>query len=154
MEGIMNEQANIDLVKQGYDAYAKGDLGRLLGLFTQDVAWELPEVEGIPFTGKRQGLEQLADVFRVMAGCQELREFRPDQFIAQGDQVAVLGHFTFTVTATGAEYSDDWCHVFRIAGGKIAGFKEYCDTHKAAQAYNAQGAGTAAGRDAPRPAIH
>jgi hypothetical protein len=41
-----------------------------------------------------------------------------------------------------------------MAGGKIAGFKEYRDTHKAAQAYNPQGAGTAAGRDAPRPTIH
>jgi ketosteroid isomerase-like protein len=63
MEGIMNEQANIDMVKQGYDAYVKGDIGRLLGLFAQDITWELPEVEGIPFTGKRQGLEQLGEVF-------------------------------------------------------------------------------------------
>jgi ketosteroid isomerase-like protein len=156
MEGIMNEQANIELLKQAYDAYGKGDIQRLLGLCTQDITWELPEVEGIPFTGKRQGLAQAADFFRILDECQEAREFRTDQFIAQGDQVAVLGHFTFTVRATGAEYSDDWCHVFRIAGGKIASFKEYCDTYKAAQAYQAPaaGAGAAAGKGAPRPAVH
>jgi ketosteroid isomerase-like protein len=156
MEGIMNEQANIELLKQAYDAYDKGDIPRLLGLCAQDIEWVLPEVEGIPFTGKRHGLAQAADFFRVLGECQEPREFRPDQFLAQGDQVVVLGHATFAVKATGAEYSDDWCHVFRIAGGKIASFREYSDTYKAAQAYQAQGAGAgaAAGKGATRPAVH
>jgi ketosteroid isomerase-like protein len=156
MEGIMNEQANIELLKQGYDAYSKGDIQRLLGMFAQDIEWELPEVEGIPFTGKRHGLSQVADVFRIMAECQETREFKPDRFIAQGDQVTVLGHGTFSVKATGADFSDEWCHVFRIAGGKVASFKEYCDTYKAAQAYQIQGAstGAAAGKGATRPAVH
>jgi ketosteroid isomerase-like protein len=112
----------------------------------------MPEVEGIPFTGKRRGVDQVAEFFRVMADCQEPREFKPDQFIAQGDQVVVLGHGTFTVKATGAEFSGDWCHVFRVAGGKIASFKEYDDTYKAAQAYQPQGIG--AGTTAARPSVH
>jgi ketosteroid isomerase-like protein len=154
MEEIMNEQANIELLKQAYDAYGKGDIQRLLSLFAQDIDWDLPEVEGIPFTGKRHGLKEVSDFFRVMAECQEPREFGPDRFIGQGDQVVVFGHGTFAVKATGAEYSDEWCHVFRVAGGKIASFKEYCDTLKAAQAYQPQGAGAAAGKEAPRPSVH
>jgi ketosteroid isomerase-like protein len=156
MEGIMSEQANISLLKQAYDAYGKGDIQGLLSMCTQDIEWALPEVEGIPFTGKRRGLSQVSDFFRILAECQEPREFRPDSFLAQGDQVIVLGHGTSTVKATGAEYSDEWCHVFRIAGGKVASFREYCDTHKAAQAYQGQGAvtGAAAGKGATRPAVH
>jgi ketosteroid isomerase-like protein len=156
MEGIMSEQANISLLKQAYDAYDKGDIQRLLGLLAQDIEWTLPEVEGIPFTGKRRGLGQVSDFFRVMDECQEVREFKPDSFLAQGDQVIVLGHGTFAVKATGTEYSDEWCHVFSIAGGKIASFREFCDTHKAAQAYQTQGAvtGAAAGKGATRPAVH
>jgi uncharacterized protein len=156
MEGIMSEQANISLLKQAYDAYDKGDIQRLLGMLAQDIEWELPEVEGIPFTGKRRGLSQVADFFRVMAECQEPREFKPDRFIGQGDQVIVLGHATYAVKASGAEFSGDWCHVFSIAGGKIASFKEYGDTNKAARAYQTQHAatGAVAGKDATRPAIH
>jgi ketosteroid isomerase-like protein len=156
MEEIMNEQANISLLKQAYDAFDKGDIQRLLGTFAQDIEWELPEVERIPFTGKRRGIDQVADFFRVMAECQDPREFRPDRFIAQGDEVVVFGHATFVVKATGAEYSDEWCHVFRIAGGKIASFKEYSDTYRAAQAYQPQGvqAGAAADKGATRPAVH
>ena len=148
----MNEQANISLLKQAYDAYDKGDIQRLLGLLAQDIDWDLPEVEGIPFTGKRHGLDQVADFFSTMAACQEPREFKPDRFIAQDDQVVVLGHGRFAVKATGAEFSGDWCHIFRVAGGKIASFKEYDDTHQAAQAYQPRGAGT--GAAAGRPAVH
>lgn len=156
MEGIMSEQANISLLKQAYAAYDKGDIQTLLSLLAQDIEWELPEVEGIPFTGKRHGLAQVSDFFRILAECQEPREFKPDRFIGQGDQVVVLGHGAYTVKATGAEYSDDWCHVFSIAGGKIASFKEYFDSNKAAQAYQPRGAGAgaAAGKGATRPAIH
>jgi ketosteroid isomerase-like protein len=152
MEGIMNEQANISLLKQAYDAYGQGDIQRLLGMLAQDIDWDMPDIEGIPFAGKRHGVDQVADFFRILAECQEPREFRPDQFIAQGDQVVVLGHGTFAVKATGAEFSSDWCHVFRVSGGKIASFKEYDDTHQAAQAYQQQGIG--AGTTAQRPAVH
>lgn len=150
----MNEQANISLLKQAYDAYDKGDIQRLLGLFAQDIEWDVPEIEGIPFSGKRHGVDQVADFFRMLADSQEPREFKPDQFIGQGDQVIVLGHGTYTVKATGAEYGGDWCHVFRVAGGKIAGFKEFGDTYRAAQAYQPKGAGAAAGKAATRPAVH
>lgn len=152
----MNEQANIELVQQGYDAYAQGDIPRLMGQCAQDIEWTLPEVEGVPFTGKRHGVDQLPDFFRVLAECQDTHDFKLDHIFAQGDQVVVLGHGTFTVRATGTEFSDDWCHVFTIAGGKIASFKEYFDSHKTALAYQAQGAGAgaAAGKGATRPAVH
>jgi ketosteroid isomerase-like protein len=152
----MNEQANIDLVKQGYDAFAKGDIPRLLSYFAQDIEWTLPEVEGIAFTGKRRGLNQVAEFFKIMNDAQETREFLPDDYFAQGDRVVVLGHCTFTVKATGADYSDEWTHVFTISGGKVSKFKEYSDTHKAALAFQPRaGAGLGAGAAAtPRPPIH
>jgi ketosteroid isomerase-like protein len=158
MEGIMNEQANIALLKQAYEAFNKGDIPRLLGIFARDIEWDIPEVEGIPFTGKRHGIDQVAEFFRVMDECQEAREFTPDRFIGQGDQVIVFGHCTFVVKATKAEYSDEWCHVFSVAGDKVTTFKEYTDTHKAAVAYQPKGAmtgrGAATGAAAGRPPIH
>jgi ketosteroid isomerase-like protein len=156
VEEIMDEQNNIALLRQAYDAYSKGDIQRVMGMFAQDIDWDIPEVEGLPFTGKRHGIDQVGEFFRLMGECQEAREFTPDQFIAQGDQVIVLGHCTFAVKATGTEYSDEWCHVFTVAGGRVTKFKEYSDTHKAAQAYQPKGAGIGAGAGAgtTRPAIH
>jgi ketosteroid isomerase-like protein len=156
MEGIMDEQTNIALLRQAYDAYSKGDIQRVMGMFAQDIEWDMPEVEGIPFSGKRHGIGQVGEFFRLMDECQEAREFTPDQFIARGDQVIVLGHCTFAVRTTGLEYSDEWCHVFTVKAGKVTSFKEYSDTHKAAQAFMVKGAGVgaAAGAGTSRPAIH
>jgi ketosteroid isomerase-like protein len=154
----MNEQANIDLMKQAYDAFNKGDIQRLLGVFASDIEWTLPEVEGIPFSGKRRGIAQVEEFFRVMDQCQQAREFTPDEYIAQGDRVVVLGHCTFTVKATGTDYDDQWSHVFTISGGKVTRFTEYSDTHRAALAYQPQAAiaarGAAAGAGAGRPPVH
>jgi ketosteroid isomerase-like protein len=148
MEGIMKEQDNIGLVRQAYEAFDKGDTQRLLSLFARDIDWDLPEVEGISFTGKRKGVDQVAEFFRQMADQQDAREFKADDFIGQGDRVVVLGHCTWTVKATGLDYSDEFCHLFTIKDGKIASFKEFADTHRAALAYQPRpgtlGAGAAA----------
>ena len=135
MEGIMKEQDNISLVRQGYEAFDKGDIPRLLSLFSRDIDWNLPEIEGISFTGKRKGLDEVADFFRQMADQQDAREFKVDEYIAQGDRVMVLGHCTWTVKSTGLDYSDEFCHLFTVKDGKVASFKEYADTHRAALAY-------------------
>jgi len=153
----MNEQDNISLVRQGYEAFGKGDIHRLLGLFSQEIDWDLPEVEGISYTGKRHGLGQVADFFRQMGEQQAARAFVTDEFIGQGDRVVVLGHCTWTVKATGQDYSDDFCHVFTVRDGKVISFKEYADTYKAAMAYQPRpgtiGAGAAAAATT-RTAMH
>lgn len=152
----MNEQTNIDLVKQCYDDFIRGDIQRVLSHFAQDVDWELPAVESIPFSGKRHGIDQVAEFFRQMNELQEFREFRPSEFIAQGDRVVVLGHYRVAVKATGAEFESDWSHVFRVAGGKFATFREFTDSHKAAKAYQPQAGaiGAATSTGAERPAVH
>jgi ketosteroid isomerase-like protein len=153
----MKERDNTELVKRGYEAYGQGDIQRLLGLFSPDIVWELPEVEGIPFMGKRHSVEQVADFFQLLGDLQEAHEFVADEFIAQGDTVVVLGHCSWTVKATGQFYKDEFCHVFRVENGKISGFKEYGDTHSAALAFQPRpgtvGAGTAAAAST-RSSVH
>jgi ketosteroid isomerase-like protein len=157
MEGIMSEQQNIELVRQCYEAFLHGETDRMLNYMMKNIDWELPAVEGIPFSGKRQGRDAVAAFFRLVNELQELREFRPDEFIAQGDRVVVMGHYEWTVKATGVEFGCDWCHVFQIAGGEISKFTEFTDTHKAAVAYQPQAAAAmqaAARGGADRPTAH
>ncbi len=131
----MSEQENINLVKQCYQAFLNGESAQLLNYMAESIDWELPAVEGIPFTGKRQGRAAVAEFFRLVNELQEVREFRPIEFIAQGDCVVVTGHYEWTVKATRAAFECDWCHVFHIARGQIAKLTEFTDTHKAELAY-------------------
>ena len=148
----MKGQETIGLVRQAYDAFDKGDIPGVLRQCSNDIDWILPEVDGIAFTGRRHGIDEVADFFRQMLEQQEPREFVADEFLGQGDRVVVLGHCTWTVKTTGLDYSDEFCHVFRVMDGKICSFHEYSDTFRAALAYRpivGKGAGAAS-----RPAVH
>ena len=150
----MDNQANIDLVKQCYDAYLKGDMPRLLSFMAPDIDWQLQQVEGVPFSGKRRGVEQVTEFVGMVAQAQEPRSFEPRDFVAQGDMVVVMGHYDWVVKATGAEFGSDFVHCFTIRDGKVTAFKEYMDTYAAAMAYFPQ-LSAAMGRARPeRPALH
>jgi ketosteroid isomerase-like protein len=153
VEGIMNEQANIDVVRQCYDALKAGDIQRMMSYFADDVDWDIPEVEGIPFTGKRHGRDQVAQFFELLGQMQESRGLEVQDCIAQGDKVVAIGHYAFTVKSTGLGYEADWASLFTVENGKVTRFKEFTDRLGAAMAYHPgaalTGQGTAAGTRAP-----
>jgi uncharacterized protein len=134
----MNEQANLELIRQGYDAYAKGDLARLLSYMAPDIEWDIPAVPGMPFSGTRHGREQVEAFFREVSESQQLRSFHIGEMIAQGDRVVVTGHYDWTVNKNGAEFGTDWVDIFTVRDGKLASFSEMFDTCAAANAYRDQ----------------
>ena len=131
----MDEQANIELIQQVYDAFIKGDSERLLSSMAHDIEWEVPQVPGLPFAGKRQGRDKVAEFFKMVDAAQQVRDFQPGEYIADGERVVVLGHYEWTVRATGADWGSDWVHIFTVRDGKVASFRELTDTHRAVEAY-------------------
>jgi hypothetical protein len=156
MEIAMKEQENISLAKQCYDDFLKGDIQHLLSLFTDDIEWELPTLENVPFSGKRHGRDQVAEFFQMVNDMQSVQQFEPREFIAQGDNVVALGHYAWTVKSTGAHFESDWSHVFTIRDGKVARLREFLDTHAAEVAYRPQQAGPSVGAatQPSRPSMH
>ena len=131
----MSEQENTKLVQQAYANYKSGDIQSMLDLLADDIEWELPNIENVPFSGKRRGREQVERFFRSLADSQKEQYFEPREFIVQGDKVVALGHYGWRVHATTREFEADWAHVFTIRGDKIVKFHEYTDTAAAASAY-------------------
>lgn len=134
----MSAQENLELVRQGYDAYAKGDLSRLLSMMAPDIEWDIPSIPGVPFSGMRHGREQVEAFFREVSECQQLRSFHIGEMIAQGDRVVVTGHHDWTVNKNGADFGTDWVEIFTVRDGKLASFTEMLDTCAVANAYRDQ----------------
>lgn len=134
----MGEQENIAIVQQCYDAFTKGDVQRLLTYMDEGIDWEVPEVQGVPFSGRRQGRSQVEEFFRMEGEAQDPRQFETREFIANGDRVIVLGSYAWHIKANGEEFTSDYVHVFTMRDGKVAGFREFMDSHKAAVAYQCQ----------------
>jgi uncharacterized protein len=124
----MNEQQNLDLVRQGYEAFGRGDINALLELLAEDIEWTSPGPPELPTAGARRGRQQVAEFFQAVDQVFEIQRFEPKSFIAQGDLVVVLGSDTASVRATGKVLTDEWAHVFTIRDGKIAAMREYLDT--------------------------
>jgi ketosteroid isomerase-like protein len=133
----MGEQPNIELVKRFYDAYIKGEKDLLLSYMADDIEWDIPEMNGLRFSGKRRGRAEVAEFFGMVAQVQQLRSFEPQEFFADADRVVVLGHHEWTVNASGAAFDSDWVHIFTVRDGRIAAFRQSMDTLKVVQAHRA-----------------
>ena len=131
----MDPQENTKLVQQGYQHFKSGNIPALLDMLSDNVEWVFPELKGVAVTGTRRGRKEVADFYAKLAETQETLSFEPREFVAQGDKVVVLGHYSFRVKATGRQFESDWAEVFTIKNGKIARFQEYANTAAAIVAY-------------------
>ena len=124
----MNEQANIQVVQQAFAYFSQGNVEGILSTLSDDVVWQLEEMTNVPYAGKRQGKAGALEFFAKMAETEDVKIFDPQTFVAQGDHVAVYGHYACTVKTTGRNLATDFAQLFVVRDGKIASFREYTDT--------------------------
>ena len=127
---------NRQLVEKAYANFKAGDIPTLLQSMSEDITWQLPEIENVPFSGKRQGRGAVGEFFSTLASLQDARSFEEREFIAQGDKVVVLGHYVWQVKANERIFESDFAHVLTVRGGQIAAFQEYMDSAAVAKAYS------------------
>ena len=121
----MAEQENTAVVRGIYESFKAGDIDTVLTGMTEDIEWQLPEIAGVPFSGKRQGHNSIREFFASVVESQDVGEMELDAVIAQGDAVVVLGHYTWRVKSTGRAFTSDFAHAFQMTGGKIARFQRH-----------------------------
>src|SRR3979490_3372979 len=81
----------------------------------------------VPTAGERRGTAAVAEFFKIVADTTHFSRFEPQQFIAQGDKVVALGHYT-AKTSTGGSVDSDFVMVFTVRGGKVTEFQEFLDS--------------------------
>ncbi len=55
----MSEE-NVNIVRQGYDAFNRGDVDTVMGIMDPNIEWQEPDVEGLPDRGTHHGSEAVA----------------------------------------------------------------------------------------------
>jgi hypothetical protein len=131
----MSEQDNIDVVQNIYNDFKNGNIPGLLDKLDPNISWELPEMANVPFAGKRNGRDAVAEFFRLVGISQEALRFEPIDFIAKDDRVVVLGTYEWRVLENGRTFGGNWAHVFTIQNGTVTDFLEYTDTAAAEHGY-------------------
>jgi ketosteroid isomerase-like protein len=134
----MSNHGNVEIVKEVYAAFGKGDLQGLLGLLGPDVDWAIPG--SAPWSGEGRGHDYVERFFQTFGSIAALNAFEPRSFLADGDRVAVMGYEEGTVRETGRAWKSHFTHLFTIANGKVTSHREYADTEAIAQAFYARAA--------------
>lgn len=132
----MSAEENTKIVKQTYEAFLRGDIEGLLKFYSDDVVWDVYGPPSVPTAGTFRGLTGLAQFFAKVDESLEAQSFEPQEYIAQDDQVVVLGQYTWRAKPTGRTFSSNWVHVVTLSGGKIIRFREYTDTAAAVEAFS------------------
>ena len=130
----MEQNPNVDLVRRGYEAFGRGDLDALLGLFDENIEWNTPGPPELPTAGHRRGRQEIARFFQTLNDVFQIDQFTPRQFIAQDDRVVVTGDEVARARSTGKVVNVEWAHVFEIRNGLVVTFNEYFDTSAAVAA--------------------
>jgi uncharacterized protein len=126
--------SNADTLKQGYDAFGRGDLEAATANFADDIRWENPEAPQIPNNGVTEGKDAVQQLFAELGNYWESFSIVPDEFIESGDTVVVLSHAEAKAKDTGKEVKLPWVHIWRFGDGEVTDVLALTDTALAADA--------------------
>ena len=122
--------SNVELVRDVYDAFAAGDMEKVLGAMDPQIEWR--EAEGNPYEPSGTawiGPDAVVENLLVHLGADwDQFTVHPKEFHDAGDTVVVEGRYTGTYEATGKSLDAQVCHVWRISNGKLTSFQQFVDT--------------------------
>ncbi len=120
---------NVNISRQGYEAFNRGDIDTVLGLMNPEIEWQEPDVEGLPVRGTHHGPEAVANnVFGTVVETWEDFRVVPEEFLDAGERVVVLGRFQGRGKASGRTLDAPFAHVWTLRDGKLVHFRNYPDT--------------------------
>jgi len=123
----MGIAANKQVVRDFYEAGARGDMDACFALLADDVRWT--NIGSTRFSGTYNGKQALAENLlgplfgQLKAGISSNIE----RLTAEGDTVVAQTSGTAEAVG-GTSYNNTYCQVIQIRNGLIANVKEYMDT--------------------------
>jgi uncharacterized protein len=122
--------SNVDVIRSAYEAFGRGDLAAVLAALDPDIEWQEADgsplqPSGAPWVGPDAVAENL---FARLEADWDGLAVQPRELRDAGDAVVAEGRWAGTFRATGKSLDAQFCHVFRVADGKVTSFQQYTDT--------------------------
>ena len=132
--------SNVQLVKDLYSAFGRGDIPTVLASFDPQIEWRQAEgnpyhMDGSAWIGPQAVLDNLFmrigaewDGFTVTV--QKIHD--------AGEYVIIEGRYTGTYKPSGKRLDSQLCHVWRIQNGKLVSFQQYLNTAHLQEVFSTQ----------------
>ncbi len=131
----MSATAKIDIIKNSIGCFTRGDLEGVLALMAENVDFRPsgpPEL--LPWARQRCGPQDVAQYFADLLAIVDYKLFEPEKYLADGDEVIVLGRARMCIKATGRALDTEWLLRFELDDGQIVRYRDLWDTGAAVQA--------------------
>jgi uncharacterized protein len=126
---LEEEEENVRIVKQLYDAFGRNDISSVLDMFADDAVAHGPAPAGVlPWGGIHNGREGVAELLKALDESLEDEQFELHEFIAQGNKVVVPGYAKGHAKPTGRPYEIEFVHLWSVRNGKISELRVYNNT--------------------------
>ena len=113
-----------DVIRQAYDAFARGDISAVLDVMADDVSWTVPDL--VPQGGTANGKEEVGGFFQRLGELYEDLGLDIQDFVDGDDRVAGVGMASGKLRS-GRPVEYGFVHVFDVSGGQVTRFREYVD---------------------------
>ena len=125
-------QANVEIVRLGYEAFNRGDVDAVLDLCDPDVEWEdIPSLDIPAAVGK----DAVRAYFETVMAAWERARREPVEMIDLGeDRVLVLCHVTARGRGSGIELDVDIGDLLTLRNGRVACWTSYASWAQARRA--------------------
>jgi ketosteroid isomerase-like protein len=135
-------EANLDLLRRGFELFARGEIDKLLELFAEDVDWA-PAIAPILGIESLMGKDEIRRFFLrdLYEGFDAFRA-EPLSFEDFGDQVLVMTRYVGRGERSGLVMDQTFASVYTVRDGKLAAFRDY---ETRAEAFAAMGVPVADG---------
>lgn len=121
-------------VESIYAAFGRGDVEFIANLVAPGASWRQPNT--IPWGGDYVGPAGARDFFAKLNTVYETTVFRINENIVAGDRVVSLGRYEGNARKTGKHGGGNFCFVWTVRDGKVAGYEGHLDTAAYAASMN------------------
>ena len=130
--------SNVQLVKDIYAAFGRGDIPAVLASFHPQIEWRQAEgnpyhMDGSAWIGPQAVLENL---FMRIGAEWDGFTITIQKIHDAGEYVIIEGRYTGTYKPSGKKLDSQLCHVWRVQDGKLVSFQQYLNTAQLQQVFS------------------
>ncbi len=131
----MAQSGGKDVVGRFLKAIKAGDGKAMMGLLADEAVVVLPGSYKVPWSGRWEGRDSIAQCFRLIGEFLEIRGHDLKLMIGEGEHVLVFMYETSEARNTGRILHQETAWLFRIRSGKIVFWQAFEDTEQIAWAW-------------------
>ncbi|MEM7351334.1 MAG: nuclear transport factor 2 family protein [Acidobacteriota bacterium] len=127
---------NTEQIEYSVACFQQGDLEAVLGLMAENVDFRPSgPAELLPWARPRYGRAEVAQYFNDLLEAVDYESFEAEKFLADGDEVVVLGRARMRLKATDRVFDTDWTLRFELNDGQVVRYRDVWDTGAALEAF-------------------